>query len=84
MSISIFIYEIMSLKNGNLAIVAKFLKWSKFLIGQEIHFLIIWTVLLHTLSISTWKFRKIKKNPIFLFVGYILTKKKFEKVLVWL
>ena len=38
MSISIFIYEIMSLKNGNLAIVAKFLKWSKFLIGQEIHF----------------------------------------------
>ena len=25
-----------------------------------------------------------KKNPIFSFVGYILTKKKFEKVLVWL
>ena len=47
-------------------------------------FLIIWTVLLHTLSISTWKLRKIKKDPIFSFVGYILTKKKFEKVLVWL
>ena len=79
MSISIFIYEIMSLKIGNLAIVAKFLKWSKFLIGQEIHFLIIWTVLLHTLSISTWKLRKIKKNPIFSFVGYILTKKSLKK-----
>ena len=74
----------MSLKNGNLAIVAKFLKWSKFLIGQEIHFLIIWTVLLHTLSISTWKLSKIKKVPFFSFAGYILTKKKFEKVLVWL
>ena len=34
-----FLYtKIMSLKNGNLAIVAKFLKWSKKFIGQEIHF----------------------------------------------
>ena len=76
MSISVFIYNIMSLKNGNLAIVAKFLKWSKKNYRAGNTFLIIWTVLLHTLSISIWKLSKINKKSHFFICRLYFDKKK--------